>query len=464
MKISLKNGSLMSMLLIFIIVISFFFFTQKSHAPIERKNIPIEDISFNIPVLDPQNFPDRNCRITDYGALSDGKANNAEAIKKAITDCAKNGGGRVIVPAGTWLTGPIVLQNHINLLLEKNAEILFSTNPDEYVPVVLSRFEGMELYNYSPLIYAIDAENIAITGEGVINGNGESWYPWKNKQGAAVLKLYDFARTNTPVKQRIFGRSSDALRPSFVQFVRSKNILLEGVTFINSPMWSIHPLYSENILMRNIRVDSDGPNTDGIVIDSSRNVIIENVYVNSGDDAIVIKSGKDADGLRVNKPSENIIIRKSTIKNGHSGFAIGSEMSGSVRNVLFENNTIDRVDFGLQIKSMRGRGGIVENIWMRNIQIRRASDEAILVDMQYGTPIDPLSSLLPTFRNIYFQNIECRRADEAIIIRGLEKSPIQKIKFSNITIGAKSEGQREYTEDMTFENVVINILPKEPKK
>ncbi|OIQ04347.1 MAG: hypothetical protein AUK58_00880 [Candidatus Moranbacteria bacterium CG2_30_41_165] len=461
---SLKNGSFLIILLISIIVISFFFFTQKSHAPLERKNVPTEDISFDIPVLDPQTFPDRNCRITDYGALSDGKASNTEAIKKAITDCAKNGGGKVIIPAGTWLTGPIVLQSHINLLLEKDAEILFSTNPDEYLPVVLSRFEGMEFYNYSPLIYALDAENIAITGEGVINGNGEAWYPWKTKQGTAVLKLYDFTRTNAPVKQRIFGTPSDALRPSFIQFVRSKNILLEGVTFIHSPMWSIHPLYSENILMRNIKVDSDGPNTDGIVIDSSKNVIIENVYVNSGDDAIVIKSGKDADGLRVGKPSENIVVRNSTIKNGHSGFAIGSEMSGSVRNVLFEDTSIDRTDFGLQIKSMRGRGGVVENIWMRNIQIRRASNQAILVDMQYGTPIDPLSSLLPAFHTLHFQNIECRRTDEAIIIRGLENSPIQNIKFSNITIGAKSEGQREYAENMAFENVVINILPKEQKK
>ncbi len=464
MKISLQN-SLFTIILISIIVItSFFLFSKKSHAPTERKDVPLTDISFDIPILDPQHFPDKECHITDYGALSNDETNNTDAIKKAITDCAKNGGGTVIVPAGRWITGPIVLQSHINLSLEKDAEILFSSHPDKYLPVVLSRFEGIELYNYTPFIYALDAENIAITGQGVINGNGEDWYPWKNKQEGAILELYDLARTRTPTEKRVFGTPSDALRPSFVQFVRSKNILIEGVTFINSPMWSIHPLYSENILIRNVRVDNDGPNTDGIVIDSSKNIIVENTFVNSGDDAIVIKSGKDTDGLRVNKPSENIVIRNNTIKNGHSGFAIGSEMSGDVRNVLFENTTIDRVDFGLQMKSMRGRGGIIENIWMRNIQIRRASKQAILVDMQYGTPTDPFSPLLPSFHTIHFQNIDCRRTDEAIVLRGLEQSHIQDIHLSNITIGAKSEGLKEYTDDMVFGNVVINILPKEPKK
>lgn len=456
----------------FLLIIPFFFgclfviifFTKQAQAPLPRESVPLQDISFDIPALPEMIFPERVCDITSYGALGDGIKNNTESIKKAITDCEKNGGGRVVVPAGKWLTGPIVLKNNINLVLENNAEILFSKNFAEYLPVVLTRFEGLELYNYSPFIYALDAENIAITGSGIINGNGQAWWGWKNRQNTAVLNLYTQANAGITTNKRIFGSEADALRPSFIQFVRSKNILIDGVTFINSPMWAIHPLYSENIHITNIRVDSDGPNTDGIVIDSSKNVIIENSYVNSGDDALVIKSGKDTDGLRVNKPSENIVIRNNTIKNGHSGFAIGSEMSGSVRNVLFENNTIDRVDFGLQIKSMRGRGGIVENIWMRNISIRRASEQALLVNMQYGTPIDPTLTTPPVFRNIFFQNIECRRTGDAIIIKGLPNNPVRDIRLSNITISAKTDTQQENVEKSIFENVVITLLPKEKKK
>lgn len=464
MHIFLQKKYILIVSVLLILLVSFLFYTKKSFAPIERKNAPLEDITFDLPVITSLSFPEKECLITSYGAKSDEITDNTEAIRRAIADCSSKGGGKVVVPNGNFLTGPIVLKNNINLFLEKDARINFSREFSHYLPVVFTRFEGLELYNYSPLIYAFDAHNIAITGEGTINGNGDAWWEWKNRQGTAIKKLYDLTLTNTPPQKRIFGTEEDAIRPSFIEFVRSKDILLNGVTFINSPAWSIHPLYSENIHIQNIKVDSDGPNTDGIVIDSSRNVIVEKNFINSGDDAIVIKSGKDADGLRVNEPSENIVIRDNTIKNGHSGFAIGSEMSGSVRNVLFEDNTIDRVDFGLQIKSMRGRGGIVENIWMRNIDIRRTSKHTILVDMQYGTPIDPPSPLLPVFRNISFQNISCKRTGNALMFRGLEESKIQDIHLNNITISAKENIQPENIETLKQENVVITILPKEPKK
>lgn len=464
--IALTKKSKISLAIILsgIALLTTFFFVNKSTKPIERKIAPLQDISFEIPVLPEITFPKEECKITDYGAIGDGIFSNTEAIKKAIADCEKNGGGKVVVPNGKWFTGPIVLKSNINLFLEKDAEIIFSQKFSDYLPVVFSRFEGLEFYNYSPLIYALDAENIAITGQGTINGNGEAWWDWKNRQDPAVLNLYSLANAGVVTNKRIFGTESDALRPSFVQFVRSKNIVLENVSFINSPMWAVHPLYSENILIRGIRVDSDGPNTDGIVIDSSKNIIIENTFVNSGDDAIVIKSGKDKDGLLVNKISENIIVRNSTIKNGHSGFAIGSEMSGGVRNVFFVDSSIDRVDFGLQIKSMQGRGGVIENIWFRNITIRRASEQAILVNMQYGTPIDPTLTTPPVFRNIYFQNINCRRTGDAIIVKGLPDNPVRDIHFSNITISAKTDTQQENVENSILENVEITILPKEMKK
>lgn len=444
-------------------LILFYSKKQTLPTPLTEAILPPRDDAFKTFSLAEPTFPNKACTITNYGAIGNGVFNNTDSIKKAILDCEENGGGKVVVPDGEWLTGPIVLKSNINLFLEKNAHITFSRKFSDYLPVVFSRFEGTELYNYSPLIYANDAKNVAITGEGTMNGNGKAWKNFKSRQNIAAWRLYTSANAGVAAEKRVFGTEKDALRPSFIQFVNSRNILIENVTVTNSPMWTIHPVYSENVTIRNVKIDSDGPNTDGIVIDSSKNVIVDGVTVKSGDDAIAIKSGKDRDGLTVNKPSENIIVRNSTIQNGHSGLAIGSEMSGGVRNVLFENSTIDAADFGIQIKSMRGRGGTVENIWSKNINIRKATEQAIRIDMRYGTPIDPTSPVVPVFKNISFQNINCKRASDAIILKGLPDSPIQSLRFDGIEITSSFDIQEENTKDTVMENVNIILSKKQTR-
>ena len=333
----------------------------------QEKNELLEKISMNfgkeieppfeMPAVSEPSFLARVCDISNHGAVSDGKTLNTSAFIEAISECSENGGGRVNVGPGVWLSGPIHLKSNIDLHLEAGAEIKFSPELKNYLPAVFSRFEGVEYYNYSPFIYARDAKNIAVTGKGKLNGQENLWMKNKALRQFSINEIYKMARNNVPVDKRDFGKETFFLQPSFMQFVNSEKILIEGIEIINSPNWNIHPIYSKDIIIRNVAIDSSAPNTDGIVIDSSENVIIENSKISSGDDAIAIKSGADQDGLRVGKPSENIIIKNSQIDSGHSALAIGSEMSGGVRNVFAYNLDIDYVDYGIRMKSLPGRGG-----------------------------------------------------------------------------------------------------------
>lgn len=431
-----------------------------------EKNIKSKEedpIKIEIPAIPSFSFPERVCNIRDFGAIEGGDAINTKNINDAILDCAKNGGGKVVVPAGKWLTGPINLKSNINLYLNEGAEIFFSTNFSDYLPTVFTRFEGIELYNYSPLIYTKDSENVAITGKGTLNGQGKAWWNWKREglQISGVERIYQMAQQGMPAEKRISGNLDDSMRPSFIQFINCKNILLEDFKIKDGPMWTLHPIYSENMLIRNIEIrTSKGPNTDGIAIDSSRNITVDGAYIESGDDAIAIKSGKDKDGLAVNKPAENIVIKNCEIKEGHSGIAIGSEMSGGVRNVLVENCKIDHADFGIHIKSMRGRGGTVENIFMRNLTFDKTRNELFRIDMQYGTPEDILSENLPTFKNIYFRNISCRRTTRTFFLRGLPEKSIENVSFENIKASSKKELVKENVVNDKFKNIKIRVEEK----
>ncbi len=435
---------------------------------VEKKSVTIP---FDMPEIPEVTFPDRTCTITDYDAIGDGKFQNTKNFQSAISDCANQGGGTVVVPPGIWLTSKIRLESNINLHLEEGARIVFSDTFSEYLPPVFTRFEGMELYNYSPFISAKDCSHIAITGKGELDGNGDAWLAWNDimirpdsetsLKKVATNKLYTMAAQGIPVEKRIFGTEKDAIQPSFISFINCENILIEGIEILNSPGWTLHPVYSSNITIKNIYINTDKRNTDGIVIDSSRNVIIENSSLNTGDDAITIKSGKDHDGWRINRPSENIIVHDIVIEDGNSGIAIGSEMSADIRNVFIYNIDIQVADFGIRFKSMRGRGGIVENIWIDNVFMRRMNFGAIQLDTKYGTPIAGYdANKLPIFRNIEIKNVECRRTKDAMLLSGLPESPLENITLENISILSTRGAVIENIEDKHFTNVIVTAKGK----
>lgn len=403
-----------------------------------------------------------NCDIRDFGAVGDGKTKNTEAFAKAIESCAQKGGGNVLVPRGVWLTGAIHLKSNINLHLESGAEILFSKEYDDFLPVVQTRWEGIELFNYSPFIYAKDAENVAITGKGKLKGQGKNWQAWNDRQEEAFSKLYSQALEHKPATERIFGTRQDALRPSFVQFFNSKNILLEDFSIEDGPMWTIHMVFSQNITARNVRIASFGHNSDGFVIDSSRNVLLNKMQIASGDDAISIKSGLESDIWNRNIPSENIIIKNTFFKEGHAGVALGSEMSGGIKNVRVERSFFTNLDWALRLKSIRGRGGFIEDIRVKNLKLDNVN-QVLAADLQYPAPtLIPLSQDSPRAQNISLANIQGKRINEFVYLRGLPESPLQNISFKNIQLQTKGMSEIINSQDVLLDRVKLqNAKAKE---
>lgn len=399
-------------------------------------------------------FPENICNILDYGAIADGKTKNTQAFSKAIDDCYKKDGGIILVPNGTWLTGPIHLKSNLNLHLEDSAKIVFSTNYADYLPVVFSRFEGIEYYNYSPPIYANDAENIAITGNGTLDGQGSAW--WKMLSPKTINKLYAMGEDDVPVSERVFGIEKDGLRPSFINFVNSRTILIDGVRILNGPMWTIHPIYSTDITIKNVRIKTaPGPSTDGIVLDSSEKALIKNCFLSTGDDAIVLKSGRDKDGQRIGKPTANIVISNNNIEEAHSALAIGSEMSGGINNIFFTDTNINRAQYAIRIKSQLGRGGIVENIWAQNTVARRIDIDAIDIKTSYGTPFRKNSSDEPIIQNIKIENVTVGRSKHAISIGGLVNTPVNNISLINLDIQSPRGILIKNSSDISFDHTNI---------
>jgi polygalacturonase len=386
-------------------------------------------------------IPDKSFNAADHGAKGDDDADDSTAITKALDAAEQAGGGTVRFAAGSYLTGPIKLRSKVGLHLDKGATLKFSTNPSDY-PVILTRWEGTECMNYSGLIYAQDASDIAITGEGTIDGQGETWWPWKSRAGATLTKLREMGETQDDPTQRIMGTPEAGLRPCLFEPINCKRVLLEGVTFTNSPFWTVHPIYCQDITARKLTIRGTGPNTDGLNPDSCRNVLIENCTFDTGDDCVTLKSGRDRDGRRVGKPTENVWVRDCNFKRGHGTVVIGSEMSGGVRNVLAENIVADGNDAGVRIKSRRGRGGVVENIHYRNLAYKNLVKEAITIDMFYDVGNNPNVTQdspegLPVYRNILVENLKCDGAATAIRIRGLPDSPMSDIVLRNVEITAK---------------------------
>jgi len=419
-------------------------------------------------------FRDAEYSVVDYGAKGDGREDCTDEFKKAIDVCSQDGGGKVVVPPGEFLTGPIHLKSNVNLHLAEGAVIKFYREAKRYTPLVLTRWEGVECMNYSPLIYAYEQTDIAVTGKGILDGQAsdEYWWPWKgNKQDGwkdgmpnqlkGRTKLFGMGEKGVPVEERVMG-DGYYLRPSFIQPYKSKNILIEGIKVINSPMWEIHPVLSENITVRGVHIETHGPNNDGCNPESCRDVLIEDSYFDTGDDCIAIKAGRNNDGRRVNMPSENIVIRRCIFRDGHGGVTIGSEMTGGVRNVFAEACEFESpiLYSALRIKTNAVRGGIVENIYLRNMNVRLVDRAVVDIDLFYEEGRN--GGFLPTVRNINVEGMIVEKCKVAFNLVGYEGAPLQEIRFVDCDFKEVSDGFKvEQVKDISFVRTRLNGKPFE---
>lgn len=379
--------------------------------------------------------------------------NEFPGIQAAVDACAA-GGGVVVVPKGRWESGPIHLYSNIHLQLEDGAVICFSSRPEDYLPVVFTRWEGMECYNYSPLIYARDCENISITGGGTLLGNGEAWWHWKKLQQEAADRLCYAQSDGIPVEQRVFGTVEAALRPSFIQTICCKNVLFQGFTIKDGPQWTIHPVYCEDVTVRDVTVSTHGPNTDGLNPDSCRGVLIERCTFDTGDDCIAVNSGMNEDGWRVNRPCENIEIRDCVMSGGHGAVVIGSAVSGGVRNVYAHHCRIRGTMQGIRIKSMRGRGGYVEDVTFSHMEMENVTDQAIQINMFYEfSTVTPRSEVPSSCRNISIRDIQGSSAGTGIQIRGLPECRLKDITLENIHLDAPDAFVCSDVESITMKDI-----------
>jgi polygalacturonase len=416
--------------------------------------------------IQPPKFPNREFAVTKYGAREGGKIDNTEAFRKAIEDAARSGGGCVTVPEGVFLTGAIHLKSNVNLVGPKNATVKFNPDPKLY-PTVLTRFEGMELMNFSPFVYALDQRNIAITGGGTLDGQSgcEHWWPWSGKancgtspgnQRKAREALMDMAEKSVPVEKRYFGLEG-YLRPMFVQPYRCTNVLIEDVTITNSPMYEIHPVLCQNVTVRGVTVSSHGPNNDGCDPESSVDVLIDRCTFDTGDDCIAIKSGRNADGRRLNKPSENIVVQNCSMKDGHGGVTMGSECSGHIRNVFAQDCTMDspNLDRVLRFKDNAIRGGIIEHIYMRNVKVGQVARAVVDVDFYYEEA--EKGPFPPVVRDVEVVNVEVQKCMNAWSLRGFKNAPVRDVRLKDCTfVDASKPNVAENVEGLTLENVKIN--------
>lgn len=464
--------------------------------------------NWKLPVVSSPKFKKDTVNIARAGAVPDGFTLNTTVINKAISELSKKGGGVVLVPKGLWLTGPVVLQSNINLHLANGATLLFTADKSQY-PLVEANWEGLPQWRNQSPVSASNARNIAITGKGIIDGNGDvwravkkdkltesqwkkllasggvlsedkkTWYPSAGfMKGSKMLANPGLIR---PDKDRAFYDSiKDFLRPNLVLFTRCKNILLEGVIFQNSPAWCLHPLMCEDLTVRNIFVKNPwyAQNGDGIDVESCKNVLIENSVFDVGDDALCMKSGRDAEGRKRGMPTENVIIRGCTVYAAHGGFVIGSEMSGGARNIYVSNCTFIGTDIGLRFKTTRGRGGVVENIFIKDIYMKNIPAEAILFDMYYMAkdPValagekrelpkvekKPVDETTPSFRNFHISHVYCNGAEKGIFVRGLPEMHVENIVLENMVLQADKGIDVQEATNIVFRKIHLETNDTNP--
>lgn len=422
------------------------------------KDIAPIDAPFDMPQLTRPTFPDRTFAITDYGAIGDGRTKCTKAIASAIDACAGTGGGVVLVPKGTWLTGAIHLKSNVNLRLGKGSTLRFTDDPNDYLPKVFTRWAGFECVNYSPLIYARNCENIAVTGPGTIDGNGKPWWSWAERQSATAERMYrEQILKGVPPEQRVYGTVADGLRPQLISPIHCKNVLLEGFTIAKAgPFWTIDLVYCDRVIARRLRVlTTGGPNTDGLNVDSSTNVLIEHCYFNTGDDCICMKSGMNEDGWRVGKSTENVVVRYNLTEKGHGGVVFGSDTSGGIRNVYAHRCIFRGTDVGVRLKSTRGRGGVVERVLCEHIDMARVGREAIQMTTAYRAWMGTTKGKAPTFRDLTFRHLRVDGARWAVRMQGLPEAPIRRVSLADITITAGTGFSAEHTKGVTLKGVSI---------
>ncbi len=418
-------------------------------------------------------FADRELLATDFGASSGATAEtNQRAINAAIEKCSKLGGGRVLVSGGTYLTGAIELKSHVNLVIDRNTTLQFAYRPELY-PVVETRWEGIDCRNISPCIYAFKATDVGLTGEGTVDGGGEfeTWwhwcgaakYGWKDgiaSQRTSRPQLLKMAEENIPAGKRVF-TADDRLRPQLVQFNQCDGVYVEGVTLLRSPFWVLHPLLCKNVVVRNVKFINDGPNGDGCDPESCDGVLIEKCYFDTGDDCIAVKSGRNNDGRLWDRPSQNIIIRDCEMKNGHGGVVIGSEISGGCRNLYAENCTMDspNLDRVIRIKTNTCRGGLIENINIRNIKVGQCREAVVKINLDYENKEQCHRGFPPTVRNVSIDNVTCEKSNYGVLIIGLPDRcnvhdiNISDCRFNHVKYGNKITGE---TRDIRYDNYYVN--------
>jgi polygalacturonase len=461
----------------------------------------------NLPVIATTSFKSDTISILKYGAKNDGLTLNTKSINQAIADCSKSGGGVVVIPEGLWLTGPVELKSNVNLHLAKNSLLQFTKDFNEY-PLVEGNWEGIpQMRNQSP-IWAVGQQNIAITGYGIVDGGGDAWRmvkkdkltesQWKKLVSSGGV-LSDNQKIWYPSEKALKGSKmkdagviakgkdaafyagiKDFLRPNLLVLTSCKRVLLEGVTFQNSAAWNLHPLMTEDLTIRNVYAKNAwyAQNGDGLDLESCKNVLVEGSTFDVGDDGICIKSGRDAAGRKRGMPTENVVIRNSTVYHAHGGFVIGSEMSGGARNIFISDCTFIGTDIGLRFKTTRGRGGVVENIYARNINMKDIAGEAILFDMYYAAvdPVPltgekrdapkvellPVTEATPVFRKFYINNVVCDGAEKAVFVRGLPEMSISDIYLDNLTIKAKEGIDIQEAKNIQISNAHLDITHAKP--
>lgn len=414
-------------------------------------------------------YPDKEFSIADYGAKKGGEVNNTEAIAAAIHACNEAGGGKVVVPQGEWLTGPVHFKSNVNLYLAEGAVLRFTDNPDDYLPAVMTSWEGLECYNYSPLVYAYGCENVAITGSGTLSPKMDTWKVWFKRPQPhleALKQLYTMASTDVPVERRQMAVGENHLRPHLIHFNRCKNVLLDGFKIRESPFWTIHLYMCDGGIARNLDVRAHGHNNDGIDLEMSRNFLVEDCLFDQGDDAVVIKAGRNRDAWRLNTPCENIVIRNCTILQGHTLLGIGSEMSGGIRNIYMHDctapNSVMRVFF---LKTNHRRGGFIVNIHLERVKSGNALrmfeiDTEVLY--QWKDLVPTYEKRITRIEGIYMKDVECDTTKAIYELKGDERLPIKKVRIENVSAKAVTEFVKASTntEDVVEKNITYGQLLK----
>lgn len=419
-------------------------------------------------------FPDKEFVITKYGAsVKNSALKNQKAINKAIVECSKAGGGKVVVPEGKFNTGPVVLKSNVNLVVSKGATLLFSTDKKLF-PIVLTRWEGMDCLNYQPCIYAYGEENVAITGEGTIDGNGsnETWWKMCGKdkfgwtpgleesQKIGRPLLFEYSEAGKPFEER--NMKDTGLRPQLVNIYKCNNVAIKDVTLLRSPFWVIHPLLCKNVTVKGVKIWNEGPNGDGCDPESCEDVLIEGCVFHTGDDCIAIKSGRNADGRIWNLPSKNIIVRDCIMEDGHGGVVVGSEITGGCQNVFVENCKMDSPDLDrvLRIKTNTCRGGVIENIYMRNVEVGQCREAVMRINLNYEPNEPAKRGFIPTVRNVYMSNVTCRKSKYGILINGLDDADniyninVENCNFTGVELEPVKRTGKSH--DLKFENLFVN--------